>query len=73
MDPLCQHLLGKLLSLATAVCAEGRMPDGGNAAVGTRRCEKNVCNAMGEQPAAGAEGWPSGWQKGADGWGSEHQ
>ena len=36
------------------------MPDGGNAAVGTQRCEKNVCNAMGEQPAAGPRGGPAG-------------
>lgn len=51
LDPLCQHLLGKLLSLETEVCTEGMMPNGGNAAEGTKWCEKNVCNVMGEREA----------------------
>lgn len=35
-DPLCQHLLGKLLSLEAEVCTEGMMPNGGNAAERTK-------------------------------------
>lgn len=51
LDPLCQHLLGKLLCLETEVCTEGMKPNGGNAAERTKWCEKNVCNVMGEREA----------------------